>query len=393
MNKRNNNFYIPFFLFIGFNLQAFCQIKEGDFLNIIKFQTKTGLSLKDSIWNINRPIQLFTQPTFVSVTVKETDENVPLNLICAINEPIKNYDTLKLGTNPTINFSNLSGGDYTLTFINLVNNHRASIKFSIEVAFWEKWWFSPFVFFVISCLLGLIFYFFYLVRLRSQLQLQSVRHELEMDALRAQMNPHFIFNCLNTIDSYILLNKTEEASEFLNKFSKLIRRILESSRQEFIPIEQDIDALELYIKLEQERSNPKFLYKISIDESLQANEYFIPSMLIQPFVENAILHGLRHKRDAVGELFLNFKVLDNQLVITLIDNGIGREASQKINSFKQLNKQSVGLKLTEERIEKLNEMYEGKAFLEVTDIVQDADRGTIVKIGLPLISQSDLSGR
>jgi sensor histidine kinase YesM len=114
-------------------------------------------------------------------------------------------------------------------------------------------------------------------------------------------------------------------------------------------------------------------------------------MLIQPFVENAILHGLRHKKDEIGELFLNLKVTDNQLIIFVIDNGIGREASQKINSLKNILKQSVGVKLSEERIAKLNEIYAPQSYLKITDIDENNDKGTIVEIGLPLITHQDLS--
>jgi Histidine kinase/Y_Y_Y domain/Two component regulator propeller len=242
--------------------------------------------------------------------------------------------------------------------------------------------------------LGIMLYRLRISRVREEAnkkeEIRRIRAESEIVALRSQMNPHFIFNCLNTIDSYVLLHKTDEASDFLNKFSRLIRMILENSQQEYIPLIHDLKALELYIKLEQERSYPKFKYEINIDESLYEIIYFIPSMIVQPFVENAILHGLRHKREEEGELFLNVKVSTSQIVINVIDNGIGREAAQKIKNFKPIEKQSVGLKLTEERIKKLNEIYEGKAYLKIIDIAQGVDKGTIVEIGLPLLTQSDL---
>lgn len=255
---------------------------------------------------------------------------------------------------------------------------------------------APFLIILILGLLALA-YLIYLARIKQireeakkKEEIRRLRAEAEINALRSQMNPHFIFNCLNTIDSYILLNKTDDASEFLNKFSKLIRKILENSREEFNTIQKEIDTIELYIKLEQERSYPKFSYEISIDEQLGSEEYYIPTMLLQPFIENAILHGLRHKKDAQCELYFNIKKVSDQIVIHIIDNGIGREASKKINSLKSIGRKSVGIYVTQERIEKLNELYPQKAHLKITDINENDDKGTIVEIKLPLITLKDL---
>jgi hypothetical protein len=273
-----------------------------------------------------------------------------------------------------------------------VSSEIRKITIIVHAPFYRTTWFRGLL--VLSfVLLGYLFYRLRVKQIRAEAEkkeeIKRIRAEAEINALRSQMNPHFIFNCLNTIDFYILHHKTDEASEFLNKFSKLIRMILENSRQDFVSVGQDFKALELYIKLEQERSHPRFEYDISIDESINLNELYVPSMLIQPFVENAILHGLKHKRDSIGELFLNIKITDNQLIINIIDNGIGREASQKINQLRSVLRQSVGVKLSEERIAKLNEMYPVKSYLKIKDIDQQNDKGTIVEIGLPLINHRD----
>ncbi len=221
-------------------------------------------------------------------------------------------------------------------------------------------------------------------------EIRRIRAEAEISALRSQMNPHFIFNCLNTVDSYILLNKTDEASEFLNKFSKLIRKILENSRRELIPLDQDLEALELYIKLEQERSHSRFSYAITKDRRVAENDYLIPSMIIQPFVENAILHGLRHKREEGGLLIITVERREDQLLISIKDNGIGREASSGLSTAMHRNKDSVGILLTEERVRKLNGFYPDKARLQITDIVEEGARGTLIEIYLPVITQEDI---
>ncbi|WP_435356726.1 histidine kinase [Emticicia sp. SJ17W-69] len=303
----------------------------------------------------------------------------------------------------TVRYSNVAEGTHQLMVKAIDEDERVSSEIRtltvvVNAPFYRTMWFR---FLLLTGLLSLGYLLYHLTIKQIQEETQKkeeirrIRAEAEINALRSQMNPHFIFNCLNTIDSYILLNKTDEASEFLNKFSKLIRMILENSRQEFVPLEQDLKALELYIKLEQERSYQQFTYDITLDKKLQEEEFYIPSMILQPFVENAILHGLRHKKDAIGELFINVQMADIQesnksVVIHIIDNGIGREASQKINSLTSINKHSVGIKLTEERIQKLSEIYPNMAYLKVKDINEPNDKGTIIEIGLPLLTQQNI---
>ncbi len=241
-------------------------------------------------------------------------------------------------------------------------------------------------------------YFFYKIRsqqIRNETkkieEIKRIRAESEINALRSQMNPHFIFNCLNTVDSYILLNKTEEASNFLHKFSKLIRMILENSRQEFIPIKQDIEALELYIKLEKERSYPSFDYSLDIDPECLSSTFYIPATIVQPFVENAILHGLRHKNDGKGMLFLKYTVHEKVLQIDVADNGIGRKAADIINFEKSQHKTSLGMSLTQERIHKLNELYPQQASINIIDLEKEQiATGTAVKIHLPMITLENI---
>jgi two-component system, LytTR family, sensor kinase len=172
----------------------------------------------------------------------------------------------------------------------------------------------------------------------------------------------------------------------LNKFSKLIRLILENSRQEFIPLESEIDALSLYLNLEKERYS-NFNYSIIIDENLKTNEYYIPTMIAQPFVENAILHGLRYKEEG-GLLEIIVMEQYNALLLTITDNGIGRAAAKEKKTLKLKNKSSVGIKITEERIEKLNEIYPNQLSLNIEDL--ENEKGTKVTIKLPLITHKNL---
>ena len=302
-------------------------------------------------------------------------------------------------TNPTTaRYTNLSAGTYQFKVkatdeAGLQQSGVRVLTVVVKAPFWRTTWFRA----ILIGLLGALAYLFYKLRtnqirteVRRKEEIRRIRTEAEINALRSQMNPHFIFNCMNTIDSYILLSKTDEASEFLQKFSRLIRLILENSRQEFISLDQELQTLELYIQLEQERSNYKFNYEISADPGLREQDYQIPSMVLQPFVENAILHGLRHKKEDDGDLFVNLKINQNQLIARIIDNGVGRIASGQINRLRKQSSHSVGVTLTEERIQKLNEIYPQKAYLKISDIHIENDRGTVVEIGLPLLTLTDI---
>ena len=267
-------------------------------------------------------------------------------------------------------------------FINLNNKHSTKIHFSIAPAFWERWWFSPFVFLVISVVLGLIFYAIYLVQLRSKLRLQALRHELEIKALRAQMNPHFIFNSMNTIDAYILRKRFVEASDCLQKFSKLIRQILENSENQTISIAKELETLKLYIELEQERFSNSFNYQLDVQPELLAKEYQLPPLLLQPFVENAILHGIRHLTDRKGEILVKLNTFSDGVLYCLIqDNGVGRTASLEINQERQTNHKSMGMNVTMERISTYQAIFGDTMETTITDLVE----GTKVEIKLPLI--------
>ncbi|MEZ0611634.1 7TM diverse intracellular signaling domain-containing protein [Fibrella sp. WM1] len=206
---------------------------------------------------------------------------------------------------------------------------------------------------------------------REQAQLQQQRAEAEMRALRAQMNPHFVFNCLNTLDYYILSQQPDRASDFLQRFSQLIRNVLEQSRHESILLADELATLGLYIELEQERSRGRFTYQLDCDPAL--SHVPIAPMLIQPFVENAILHGLRHKTDGTGRLTIMCRREGPQLLITIADNGIGRTASAALHQPPTANRrESLGMTVTAERLTALG------ATLTVTD----ASPGTLVTLTL-----------
>ncbi|MEO6252204.1 MAG: two-component regulator propeller domain-containing protein [Ferruginibacter sp.] len=292
-------------------------------------------------------------------------------------------------------YSIAHGGTYTLQIKATneqgnwdVNPYELIIE--VKPPFWETWWF------ITLCVLSAGLLVFWITRRRIKMiraaeerktHINKIKAESEMKALRAQMNPHFIFNCMNTIDAHIHKNDTEAASEFLHKFSQLIRQVLENSQYPVISIQKDMEALNLYIELEEQRHDFKFTHTIILPEQLLQKGYKIPPLLVQPYVENAILHGLRHKENGAGLLTITFDEKEDQLVCLVEDNGIGRRASAFIYDQRKQNHQSMGLKVSSDRIESLNELYKGIS--EVVIIDKEDGGGTIVKLIFPKIAESE----
>ena len=160
---------------------------------------------------------------------------------------------------------------------------------------------------------------------RTESELKQRIMEMQMQSLRAQMNPHFIFNCLNSIENFIMKNDKKAASEYLNKFSELIRIMLDSSRGELSSFSKNMEGIQLYVELEQLRFDHKFCFKSNLDPQLLNGDYKVPHLLIQPYIENAILHGLSQSEGENLELILSAKLVDDHILYVIEDNGIGRE--------------------------------------------------------------------
>ena len=204
------------------------------------------------------------------------------------------------------------------------------------------------------------------------------------------MNPHFIFNSLNSIQSFILQNDKLKANIYLSKFSGLIRKVLEQSQMEYITLNDELETLAMYIDLEAQRFVGKFTSAIEIDPTIETKNYLIPPLIFQPFVENAILHGLMHK-DEEGKLTITVKMANNRLLCTVEDNGVGREASMKINKDRK-DRESFGIKATNQRIKILNSLNNsdiGVAYTDLKDSNGNAS-GTRVTFSLPVLTEKDI---
>jgi hypothetical protein len=219
----------------------------------------------------------------------------------------------------------------------------------------------------------------------KEAEFNSKMNDVTLSALRSQMNPHFMFNCLNSIKLYTMENNKELATTYLTKFTKLIRNTLDGSRNESITLEQELESLGLYIQLEAMRFKDKLNYKINLDKNIDTNFTEVPPMLIQPYVENAIWHGLMHKSEG-GFVHVNISEnQDNCLQIVIIDNGVGRSKSAELKSKTSTTHKSHGTKVTEERVAMLSEKYNTKASITTTDLFDKYQQpsGTQVTIILP----------
>lgn len=242
----------------------------------------------------------------------------------------------------------------------------AVFEFSISPPFWQTWWFRLVALLIIA---GLITW---LVRRR----IKAIRHaaamkqkisETEMMALRAQMNPHFIFNCLNAIDNLVQTNQKEKATTYLARFAKLIRSVLESSKNNVVPFQKDFESLQLYLQMEQFRCNDKFSYELTADEELLHSDYKIPPLIIQPFVENAIHHGLLNKETGDRKLTVNASLENDVIKYVITDNGVGRTRAKEIKELNKPGQQSYGIAITEERIH-LNNQHKKPGDIVITDL-------------------------
>ncbi|RYG02356.1 MAG: diguanylate cyclase, partial [Chitinophagaceae bacterium] len=257
----------------------------------------------------------------------------------------------------------------------------AKIKFTIEKHFWQTWWF-------IALAVAIGAYALYIITVRitkrqknkeqEQLLLKNKILMLEQQALQAMMNPHFVFNVMNSIQHYINTQNTSSANRVLTGFAKLIRKNLEICTKSYISLEEELDYLKLYLSLEKNRFGEKFSYVVNVDPRIDKDETQVPSMLLQPYIENAIWHGIMPKEDG-GEINISIEQKDETyLWIKIIDNGVGIKNSL---STKTGAHQSKGMSLTQERINLLNKIEAKPIQLFVE---QNGNEGTTITILVPL---------
>ena len=305
----------------------------------------------------------------------------------------KDSSWIDAGDQQNILLTNISPGDYKIELkVSAFDNKWEEQIKELEIVIAPPFWQTPLFIISVALILAALAYLLYRYRIKQIKQKANIDKQLaqtEMKALHSQMNPHFIFNCLNSIREMILNNENEQASVYLSKFARLIRITLNQSSRPFVSLEDTIDYLQRYLEMEQIRKS-NFSYAIDIDKRLQTGEIFLPPMLIQPFIENAIWHGATPDKEL--HLNISFKREENDLVCLIDDDGIGIETSLK-NKEPELNYQSVGISNIKQRIHVLNEKYNLQSTIEIRDkskIHLNGKTGTTVSLHLPIKTREPL---
>lgn len=293
-------------------------------------------------------------------------------------------------------FEELKSGTYSIRINHLsaynkqaaTDKSGAFVSFTIDKPYWQKLWFVLTILFIVIVMVALTIY----IRTRSiqknakkQIKVQKLIADYKMNTLQAQMNPHFIFNSLNSIQKYILTNNPEKAYSYLAKFGKLIRFVLETSQNNYIRLSKEIEFLDLYMQIEQIRLQNKFEFKIIPNEKVNLELSSIPTMMIQPYIENAIWHGVTHLPETVkGKVWLRIENKDdNYLTIVIEDNGVGRAEAKKINMSENKPK-SLALTITKERLNLVD------STIEIIDLYNNDKQaaGTKIVITLKLLDDN-----
>ncbi|MES2628422.1 MAG: two-component regulator propeller domain-containing protein [Bacteroidota bacterium] len=303
---------------------------------------------------------------------------------------MEGIDTGWVKTNfSTVSFPILPSGEYTF-LVKCVNedgtesSEPAKITFNIGPPYWQSWWFYLSITIIVIVVVFLIFNSRF-SRLEEKNLLRQQALEEEQKALRAQMNPHFIFNALNSIQYFILNKDILKANLYLSKFAALIRRILENSKNAFISIYDEMETIRLYIEIEAQRFDSSFEFEISIDSDVDKYNIEIPPMIIQPYVENAIWHGLLH-RASKGKLTIHLYKAQNKVICEIRDNGIGRQRSQEIAKSHSLKKhKSVGMDITRNRLDNISQMQRSHYSVVIEDLFDENGEaaGTSVELTFP----------
>jgi ligand-binding sensor domain-containing protein len=284
------------------------------------------------------------------------------------------------GTRGYAGYTNLPPGNYIFrvrTEDDDSSRVTASLSIRIAAPFWATIWFRVLVV-VAAAALPFLLFRWYNRSLRQEARMKQQIATTEMMALRAQMNPHFIFNCINSIDALIQSNDKYLATVCLNKFARLIRNILDSSKQNTVSLARDLETLQLYIDLELFRNENKFTAEIQVAETLLEEDCRVPPLIVQPYVENAILHGLRHREGSNGKLIITISKKDEHLIFLIEDNGVGRSAAASPSQHR-----SYGMEMSRDRVNLFNR--EENIPVIITDLVQDGlPAGTRVRVVLKL---------
>ncbi|GJM36106.1 MAG: hypothetical protein DHS20C18_51070 [Saprospiraceae bacterium] len=338
-------------------------------------------------------VQLSYKQNFFSFEFSAIAYNLPQKVTYAYQLEGVDEDWVQAGHRNYASYTNINGGNYVFK-LRAANNEglfsEQSYKFNVSIT--TPWWKAPWFWsvFIIGLLWVSVWSLRWRIRqIRNQSNMKAEFNRklttVEMNALRAQMNPHFIFNSLNSIDYYILKNDPEKASDYLNRFSRLIRLILQNSRAKYVNLKDELEALKLYIEMESLRFEEQFDYIVRVEKGLSMENIEVPPMILQPYVENAIWHGLVQKQGK-GRLDLEITRQNGNLHCIIQDNGIGREAARKLKSKTATRHKSMGMEITSNRLDLINQLYGTSATVEIIDCKDEQGMalGTRVELDIPI---------
>jgi ligand-binding sensor domain-containing protein len=300
-------------------------------------------------------VQLTYDKNFISFEFQSPNYSQSENIIYHYQMIGVDTGWVNNGTRNFASYTQLKPGSYKF-MVKSANSHNiwSSNPKELTIIISPPWYMTPL--FIIIASFSLLWLIYLVVKekvssIKAKENLKRLKLEAEMQALRSQMNPHFIFNSLNSINAFIIENKSNLASDYLTKFSKLMRFILENSKQELISLEKELEALRLYLLLEKIRFGDSFSFNIDIQNGIEESDIFIPPLIIQPYVENAIWHGLMHL-DEGGLVTIGVTVLQGDfLIISVKDNGIGRQKAKDLKTKESHKDRSYGMQITKERIQ------------------------------------------
>lgn len=357
------------------------------YLHSIIVQGKAIKTIKNNLeldYN-NNTVQLY----FDALTFNE-----PGKAPCLIYRILEHDTNWRKTNTPLVELYNLATGKHTVQ-IKALNNRgltsKETIQFVVNIAppFWQTIWFI--------IIIGLLFaaLIFYIIRIiitkvtkreRERAEIRSKLVSFQMSALQAQMNPHFLFNAINGIQKYILKKDKQEAYDYLAKFSKLIRMVLYNSQKSEVTLASELQIVKLYVEMERLRFENNFDFDLNCDGEVNADEILIPVMLLQPYIENAIWHGLMNLNgERRGKLAVDVKRKDNCLIVTITDNGVGREIAKQYK--RDATHQSMAMSISENRLKLLNELSENSlADIQIVDLKDNEGNATgtmvIIKVGI-----------
>ena len=377
--------------FISFNPVALVAAPPPADVSITSFNVVDKAMRIDSLVKAGDPVKLLYNENSIKIEFASIEYWTPENIRYYYRLQGEDDKWLVSDKNQVAVYNQLNTGSYIFE-VKCANrdgvycNTITRLLIIIEPPFWKTWWF---ILLVIATVILLILRF---VKWREKgiKDMSGINERLseaKLEALRSQMNPHFIFNSLNAIQECILTNKVDAAYHYLSQFSRLQRMALNNSSKEFISLKSELEMLKLYLSLESLRFSQSFTYSLEVDEDVETDEIMIPSMLLQPYVENAIWHGLRNKEEA-KILIISCKEKGSELIITIDDNGIGRKRAAAIKAVKLVSphEESKGTVMSSERINILSLKYQSRFSIKIIDKLNDHKEamGTTVMITLPL---------